>query len=302
MDSSEAVALYFDPNLVSQIQRDILEEVYKAAKFPKIKALRSAVTPFFEKPTRRFGEFIAGVDALVRDRGFVFAARQALLRLSNEAQSVGEENIPSEGPLIIASNHPGTYDGFAIISRLPREDFKLVVSGIPFFRNLPNAGKHLIYATVDTFVRMNVIRSSIRHLESGGVLLIFPSGRIDPDPSIFPDAEENLHRWSRSIEVFMHKVPSAKLVLAITSGVLSPQFIHHPFTRLFKNDHERRRIMEFMQVIRQMVRGKPVELKPKVNFSKSISNRQFRESSAQFIFNKASSLLDEHMKTFYSLE
>lgn len=291
--------LSYDPRLVLQIQRDILEEIYKAGKFPKFKSLRNAVKPFFQKPTRRFSEFIAGIDALVKEKGFPFAAKQALHELSGEVESFGAANIPASGPLVIASNHPGTYDGFVIISQLPRNDFRLVVSGIPFFRNLPNAGKHLIYATHDIHVRTNVIRNAVRHLEEGGCILIFPSGRIDPDPAIFPDAEENLHRWSRSIEVFLRKVPQSRLVLAIASGVLSREFIHHLLTKLFKNDHERRRIMEFMQVIKQMVRGKPVDLNPKVNFSEPFSGPDLFSDSSTSIFIQAQALLASHMQKFY---
>jgi len=300
MNSAQSASLTYDPNLVIQLQNDILEEIYKAAKFPRIKAFRTAVKPFFLKSTRRFSEFIAEIDAFIKDKGFVFAAQQALLRLSDEVISARKENIPADGPLVIASNHPGTYDGFVIISQLPRNDIHVVVSGIPFFRNLPNAGKHLIYTAIDTHVRMNVIRKSIRHLEEGGSLLIFPSGRIDPDPSILPGAEESLHIWSRSIEVFMRKVPQAKLVLAITSGVLSGEFINHPFTKLFPDNHERRRIMEFMQIIKQMVRGKPISLSPRVNFSEKITYDQIKSGSDQFIFEKASQLLKSHMENFYS--
>jgi hypothetical protein len=299
MNCSQATTLSNDPSLVLQIQHDILQEIYKAAKFPKINFIRDAFRPMFQKSSQRFSELIAGIDHLVMEHGFVQASHEALCRLCEGAVSFGRENIPASGPVVIASNHPGNFDGFAIISQLPRDDIRIVVSGIPFFRNLPNAGKHLIYTGTDTFVQMDVIRKSVRHLESGGSLLIFPAGRLEPDPSILEGAGESLHRWSRSIEVFLRKVPKAKLVLAITSGVLSREFINHPFTKFYKNDHERRRIMEFMQMIKQMVRGKPVALKPRVSFSTPITLDQIQQQEQGFIAESANELLDRHVDRFY---
>lgn len=297
------VSLSSESDLVPQIEQDIFEEIYRAAKFPKIRVLREALKPLFNKPVRRFSEFIANMDGLIRDKGFVFAAQQAILNLSDEVVSSGQINIPKTGPAIIASNHPGTYDGFAIISQLPRNDIKMVVSGIPFFKNLPTASNYLIFSTLDTYVRMNAIRKSIRHLEAGGVLIIFPSGRIDPDPSILPDAEESFGRWSRSVEVFLKKVPEAKLVLTITSGVLTDEFIDHPLTRFFKNDHERRRIMEFMQVIKQMFLGKPVNLNPKISFAEPLSAAEIKFNGdildKSNIRSRALSLLRQHYSEYY---
>jgi hypothetical protein len=134
-------------------------------------------------------------------------------------------------------------------------------------------------------------------------LLIFPSGRLDPDPSIYSDAGEGLKRWSRSIEVFLKKVPETQLVLTIASGVLSKEFINHPFTKLFKNDHEQRRIMEFMQVIKQMVMSKPVELHPKVTFDKPLIQNDLQKNTGGIsdieIQGKAMQLLAKHIALYY---
>ena len=293
----------FDLNLANQIQEDISEEIFKAAKIPEIKLLRRAIQPFIKLPVRRFSEFIARIDALIEKFGFVYASRIALKGLCQDLTSLGAEKIPLKGPLIIASNHPGAYDGFVIISQLPRNDFKVLVSGIPFFKNLPNASQHTIYSTHDPRVRMEAVRKSIRHLENGGSIIIFPSGRIDPDPSIFPDPEKDLKRWSRSIGVFMKKVPASKLVLAITSGVLSEKYLHHPFPKLFRNDHERRRIMEFMQVIKQMVREEPVDLFPKITFGSPIFSNALNNTEDQdidnLILSQAVQLLKFHKECFY---
>lgn len=297
---------FFSQQTVDQVSEDILLEIYKAAKIPQAPIFRRLLAPLFTKPIDRFSKFIAKVDAEIGKHGFALAARNALEVLCKKTTSIGEKNIPAKGPLILACNHPGTYDGFLLVSQMPREDFKMIVSGIPFFRNLPNAKNYLIYSTLDTITRMEAIRKSIAHLKNGGALIIYPSGRIDPDPAVFSDADKHLSRWSRSVEIFMNKVPQAKLVLAIASGVLSKDFLNHPFPRLFKNDHEQRRIMEFMQVIRQMIRGKPVELDAKISFSSAITfqdvnDEQKDEKPIVNIQAKTAELLDEHKQIFYPI-
>ena len=289
--------------LEEQIRQDITFEIFRAAKVPSIGWLRNLISPLVRNPVNHFSKLIVEFDISIRDYGYVYASTQILKKLAGEIVADGQEFIPATGPLIIASNHPGTYDGLAIISKLPRNDFRLIVSGIPFFQNLPNARKNLIFATHDTADRMDVLRKSIRHLQEGGSLLIFPSGRLDPDPSIYPDAGEGLKKWSRSIEIFLNKVPEAQLVLTIASGVLSGKYIHNPLTKFFKNDHEQRRFMEFMQVIRQMALGKPVELHPKVSFARPIKlndSLKLSESiSGQTILDRSLALLDYHINLYY---
>ena len=140
-------------------------EIYKAGRIPDIQLLRRFIRFLLRKPVSAFSTFIARIDALVGECGFSFAAKIALQELAGGAQSQGAGQIPQDGPLIIASNHPGTYDGFVLISNLERDDFKMMVSGIPFFQNLPHASKYLIYSTHDVHDRMEAIRRSIAHLE-----------------------------------------------------------------------------------------------------------------------------------------
>ena len=300
---NSTLASSYDPALVLRLKQDIVDEIFKAAKFSQCRIFRRVISPVFEKPARRFSQLFASLDLLVRDFGIVFAARQGLGWFSDQACAIGREFIPLNGPLIIASNHPGTYDSFAIISQMPRNDVKVIVSGIPFLKDLPNLGDHLIYSTLDTSVRMDVIRKSVKHLEMGGALLIFPSGRIDPDPSVLPGACDSFNDWSASLEIFMRKIPASRLVLAVTSGVLSSEFVHHPFPRLFKKGHERRRVMEFMQVIRQMIRRKPLALQPKISFDQPLDyvsiNLDGRKRASESIKNKALRLLEEHLALFY---
>ena len=304
MKPNQALSVPRNAELVAQLQHDIKEELYKAVKIPRLFFLRHTLDPLINLPTRRFAELFAQLDSVVKNYGIVAAAQYAITQFTHAVISNGEEKIPKKGPLIVASNHPGTYDSLAIVSGIPREDVKLIVSGVPFLRNLPNARDHLIYATVDTMDRMDVIRKSIRHLEQGGALLFFPSGKIDPDPSVLPGAGDSLRCWSKSIEVFIKKVPDVCVVPTITSGVLLKDFINHPLTRFFPNGHERRRVMEFTQVIQQMMRKKPVNINPKVSFAQPIRAGELTVESGNplnsLILNKTQQLLENHIEQYYA--
>lgn len=285
----EFSSLTFDPSLARQLQRDLAGEIFKAVKCPDIKVLQEIIRFLVNLPTRRFAEIMADFDRVIKENGLRHASKHLLNKLTDNVTSAGEEIIPRKGPTIIASNHPGTYDGLTILSQLPREDIKIVAGANPFFRNLPNGRNFLIFATREHHERVELIRQSIRHLKDGGLVLIFPAGHIDPDPEILPGAEECLRKWSHSVAVFLKKVPKTKLILAITSGVITKEFINHPLPNMFKIGYERRRIVEFMQLIKHMVFGRGIPLTPRVSFDKE-----------KMVDGKADFDLSERMSSIYS--
>lgn len=299
MTTTDYSTASFDPALALQLKRDITEEIFRAIQLPDIKFLRNLLRPLFHLPAKRFAELMAGFDSIIQKSGLRVATSFLLQRLTDHVISVGHEEIPKSGPLIIASNHPGAYDALTILSQVPREDLKLVVSDIPFFRNMPSGSRFLIFSTRDQRVRVEAIRQSVRHLQDGGVLLIFPSGRIDPDPSLLEGAESSINHWSRSLTVFLRKVPQSQLVLAITSGVLSREFVNHPLPKLVKGDHERRRLMEFMQVIKQLIFNRSLPLKPKVSFARESKIHRSSDWDMEAIQSQARHLLCQHMQAFY---
>ena len=102
----------------------------------------------------------------------------------------GREHIPQEGPLLIVSNHPGAIDGIAIGASLPRDDLSVVATGFPLLKRLPSASQRIIFIDPHAPINLAGVRSTISHLEGGGAVLIFPSGRVEPDPAILPSAQE----------------------------------------------------------------------------------------------------------------
>ena len=188
--------------------------------------------------------------------------------------------------MLIASNHPGAYDIIALIASIGRDDIKIIASGVPFTRSLIATSPHLIYVNPDDLGapdRMVAIRSSIRHLQDGGALLIYPSGIVDPDPDIAPGLEESIGTWSGSLDIFLRRAPQTCVVPAIVSSVLSPRYFNNPLVRIPRTDWEKRKLAEMIQVIRQMISNKPIDLTPRLTFGEPACGEQLRDAEGRYL-------------------
>ncbi len=250
----------------AELRRALSVEILEAAGLPRISLLRAALSPLVWPPAHLFSRLAAEFDRRVAQLGLVEAVRWVLPRFVDGVRAHGTENVPAEGPLVIASNHPGAYDGLVITSCLPRDDLKIVVTDRPFFRRLYAASSHIIYTPRDIEGRMGVVREAVRHLRAGGSLLIFAHGNVEPDPAVVPGAEEALEGWSPSVPLFLRRVPGANLVVTIVSGVLAPSALRHPLTHLREGWRARQLLAEFIQVSQQMLFKRRLQLVPAVRF------------------------------------
>ena len=277
----------------------ITDEIFKALHFPEVGLVRKTFAPFFSKAAERFAELGAGFDLQVARHGFTAAARWVLPRFVSALEVHGDQNIPDSGPLLIASNHPGTYDSLVISANVTRPDFKIVAGAIPFLQHLPNISQHMIYTpSFDPHGRMNVVREAIRHLKEGGCLLIFARGTLEPDPAVMPNAKDELKHWSRSLEIFLKHVPQSRILVSIVSGVLAARSVHHPITWLCKERVDRQRLAMFIQVIQQMLFGNKFSLTPRLTFDDITGNIGVRDKGDIFpkIVEAAQRLLALHLK------
>jgi hypothetical protein len=232
--------------------------------------------------------------------GTQVAARNFLPFFVNEIKSRGAESVPTSGPVIVASNHPGAYDSIAVVSQLPRADSKFIVSDIPLIKFMPNARKFAFFATSESSTRTHAVRESIHHLGSGGCLVIFATGTIDPDPEVWGESEANreLEGWSPSLELFLKKVPEAKLIVTIASGVLDPAWAKSRLIRIAKPGLERRRLAEFGQVISQLLRPGRKKYNLHISFAPPVTLDDLghgRGEATLIIKASARALLAEHM-------
>jgi hypothetical protein len=207
------------------------------------------------------------------------------------------EQIPASGPVLLACNHPGSYDGVAVLSGMPRNDVRLIASGVDFTRSLPTMSQRLIYVTGDSGVRMAAVREGLRHLQAGGVLMIFASGLVDPDPALWPDqARLALRDWFGSVAMFLRHIPQTRLVVTITSHVLADTVMRSPLLRLVKLDWQKRRLAEYLQLMQQLALRRRFNLSPRVSFAPALTLSELGGRDAQAgILVQAERSLEEHV-------
>ena len=291
------------------LRSTLLNEIFFAFNMPKDGWARRRLWPLFWLPAHVFAKFSLNFDGIVAREGFDAAARWVLPRFVKQSFSFGEERIPTEGPLLVVSNHPGSVDALVIASNVHRPDFRIVASRIPFIMNLPYTAQHMIYSTIHTMDRMAVLRSSVEHLQDGGSLLLYASGHVDPDPNVLPGARECLGEWSRSVELLLRKVPQTKLVVSIVSNVVGKRYYNHPIMKVQHGYREKQKLAEFIQMMQQMVFPGTVNVVPRVSFDspQTLENLQSQVNASKplmhVVIERARLLLQDHMASnFVHLE
>ena len=255
---------------VTTLTRLINNEVIQAMGLRTDRWVSERLQLILSRATRRFCELFSEADRIIAEQGLTAGARWLLLKLVQDFRTRGAQNIPCEGPLVIASNHPGTVDSVALIASAGREDLKVIASAVPFLQNLTHVREHLIFLPREGVqARMVVVREAIRHLSEGGALLLFARGGIDADPSFMREGDEELAHWSRSLEIFLHSVPQTRVITSIVSHVIEPAYMHHPLTWLKRARPDRQRLAMMIQIIQQML-GKQLEIVPRVSFGEVI--------------------------------
>lgn len=219
-----------------------LDDALEALGVKRSTLLGRGLAAFLRPSARKFARQILSFDHEVAEIGLHRAASHFISLYVQHLDILGEDLIPRTGPLLVLANHPGLSDALALFTAIRRDDLRILAAERPFLDALPAIKKHLISVPADENTRLGVLRQAVQHLRSGGALLNFPAGRIEPDPAVLPGALEALTTWSESIGVFVRAVPEAIVLPLIVSGVLPPATLRHPLTRLRRSARERERL------------------------------------------------------------
>jgi hypothetical protein len=239
---------------------------------------------------------MAGFDADVAAYGLPEAAGRMLDRLVSDWQARGAERTPQDGPLLIAANHPGAFDGFLVVAAQARPDVKIALSDSAVFRGLHALAPHLIYITPDAAQRGGAARSMNRPLRAGGALFTYPAGLPEPDPDVLDGAAAGLERWSPSLELLLRSAPETQVVIAIVGGVLAPECLNYPVVRRQAVFWQRQRLAEYAQVAQQIAFGRRFGLRPRVSFSAPFTAADLRDEGVMpGIITRAQATLKEHL-------
>jgi acyltransferase-like protein len=212
-------------------------------------AVRSLLELLSSVPARRLAEQVATYDEIVGEAGLPEGGSWALERMARGVVVEGAEGVPDDGPLLVVSNHPGLADAVALFAAMPRGDLRVIAAERPFLAAIPNTSRALIPVSDDPNGRPRAVRVAARHLRSGGAVITFPGGRIEPDPAVLPGASEALDDWSGSVDLFARLVPGLTVVPAVVSGVISPSALRNPLALVRRDPRDRRWLSATLQML-----------------------------------------------------
>jgi 1-acyl-sn-glycerol-3-phosphate acyltransferase len=206
-------------------------------------------------PAKRFGKLMQKCDLNVPKHGLWKVARALLPYFTSGWDITGEASLPKEGPLLIASNHPGAVDSIAALAAVERPDVHLLALSRPTLKAMTNTSKHILYFNEHNPARFGLIRRLIAILKRGEAILMFPNGTLEPDPSLYHGALDSLKHWSESLGLFLSRVPETMFQLILTQSVLTPRAWNNPIARLGKSDKQRHQIGMILQAAVQQILG-----------------------------------------------
>lgn len=222
------------------LTRNNIKDLLAAFKLDRFHWARGLLEILCWIPARRFSRQIAEFDQLVGERGLPAGGSYILERFARSFAVIGAEHAPAEGPLIVVSNHPGMADAMGLWVGLARQDLRIIAAERPLLRAVPNTSAHLIYVDEQSARgRTTALRAAVAHLRRGGALLTFPAGRIEPDPTVRPNAADSLRDWSPSVALLARLAPDALLLPAAVGGVISASAMRNPALKFFRDQKER---------------------------------------------------------------
>ncbi|MGA9397901.1 MAG: hypothetical protein WBV22_06530 [Anaerolineaceae bacterium] len=295
MTAQPAPTITIDEHAV-KLRELIIDEIIYAFSGKRSKITHRLVAPFLRTTAGHFGRIAAEFYEKVITLGVSEGARATLPRFNHTVTARGIERIPKQGPLLIVSNHPGGLDSLGIVSCIPRNDLKALVSDIKFMRVFDIQQRYCIYVSFEAIGGMVALRDAIDHLRSGGALLVFAHGDVEPEPEYLPGAREAIQEWSRSLEIMLHKVPETNLQIISTSGAVLHRFLNSPVTRLRKQPERRQKLAEFLQVIQSLLLPGSIPVNLHLTIGEPIATDKLGEGRwMPEIIRHAQAQLDEHL-------
>jgi 1-acyl-sn-glycerol-3-phosphate acyltransferase len=184
------------------------------------------------RQVHRFADNMAMFNRDLVTRGLAEAAAALCARYGGRVVVEGLQHIPKDGPVLLVSNHPGMFDTLAIFATLPRTDIQAIARPQPLLGLLSSLTPNLLMLPDEGAGRAGSLRQILQTLRTGGALLIYPAGHLEPEPMLVgrhglsdPSASEALGPWSNGagtlVKLAARQDVSLKVIPTSLVGVLS---------------------------------------------------------------------------------
>ncbi|MEN4012961.1 MAG: 1-acyl-sn-glycerol-3-phosphate acyltransferase [Chloroflexota bacterium] len=289
---------------VDQLHAALEDEIFRLSGWARRDPRRRLIQALISKPLSRFAGRLSRLDEDIHAGGLQMGLERLLTDFVSRIHFQPLEAFPRSGGVIVACNHPGTFDGFVLANLIQREDVRVIARDMPLLRGLPAISRHVIFSTRDMAQRSEVLRKGIAHLNNGGALLTFPRGTIEPDPANQTGAMSEVRHWLPSLEFWLRKAPHARLVIGTISGIVSPTALKMAGL-LFRGAWNAQVAAEIGQVIVQVLAPQWWKIEPQVTFSAPLSLPRLQAESMEkrlFPVIQAHVLRNmvEHLRHFHS--
>jgi 1-acyl-sn-glycerol-3-phosphate acyltransferase len=232
-------------DLMIRVSVEELMRTFRLYGYPRLGSIFRAI---LRPPSVVFSRRLLEYDSRVAELGLADASIWLARRFVRKLIVVGGR-VPCRGPVLVTANHPGQSDTLALMGAIGRDDLRVIAAEREMLQALPNISRLLLYVPEGARGGGRVLREAARHLRSGGALLTFPAGAIEPDPALHADAADSLARWSDSPAFFTRLEPGLVVVPALVSGVLSPRVLRNPLVRRYRGRERREWVAATLQVM-----------------------------------------------------
>jgi hypothetical protein len=241
-------------NTLQELTEINLNDLVSSFGWEDRRILKRLLVSTFGGAARKFARQMLDFDRDVSNLGLNAASKILLMKYARSLTVFGIERIP-EGPVLALSNHPGMVDTISLFTTLNRDDLRIIAVHRPFLRSLEHTSKRLDYLDDDPRRRIPLVRKVSKHLRSGGAVLTFPSGKIDPDPSVYPGAEDALVDWMDSVGVFVRLAPETVVLPILVHGVIWKSTAIHPLVKLKRAQEDSERLAAALQLLAHISLG-----------------------------------------------
>ena len=259
-----------DPELITST---LLRDATEWFNLQNARYRRPLINGFLELTLPRFAGLVSEMDSIVGKQGFVAGVNWMLPHLQMTVTGHGVENVPKSGPVLITSNHPGGADFMTIFSQVPRDDVRLVAA-VEQLDLLPNVVKHIVYTSSTRGKKKAekgaTTRRLIEELKQDHMVLIFPRGKMEPDPRWAVGGRASLEHWSSSLGRFAEAVPDLTIVPTLVSGSVSRRALDMNWLSVYRSERVRQRVAVFIQILSGVLRPSGWEINPHVWFGKPV--------------------------------